>query len=76
VWAGPANGGAKGVLVWTTTDAYVKVGEAVTATSASTPIPAYTMVTLAVPMSAKTFVVSAIQISAGGTVYAKPVGGS
>lgn len=66
--------GAPAVLVWATTDAYVKVGEAVTATSASMPIPAYTPVRIEVPQGAGAgWRVSAIQISAGGTVYAKPL---
>ena len=69
--------GANAVLVWATTDAYVKVGAGVTATSASTPIPAYTPVLLNVPKgTGEPWRVSALQISAGGTVYAKPVNGA
>lgn len=68
--------GPRGVLVWCTTDAYVKVGEAVVATTASTPIPAYTPVAFLVPAgSGAAWRVSAIQISAGGSVYAKPIAG-
>ena len=37
---GTWNPGPQGVLVWATQDVYVAVGEGVTATSASTPIPA------------------------------------
>ena len=67
---------AKAVLVWTTSDAYVKVGEGVTATTADLPIPAYTPVMLAVPQGTNAaWRVSAIQISAGGSVYAKPIAG-
>lgn len=67
---------AKAVMVWCTSDAYVRVGEGVTATSADLPLPAYQVVILSVPPgSGAPFVVSAIQISAGGTVYAKSVGG-
>lgn len=69
--AGPTE-----VLVWTTTDAYVKVGYSVTATTGSTPVPAFTPVKIAVPMTGQTsgkWTVSAIQISAGGSVYAKPL---
>lgn len=67
---------AQAVLIWTTSDAYVKVGEGVTATSADLPIPAYTPVMLSVPAgSGAPWRVSAIQISAGGTVYAKPIVG-
>jgi hypothetical protein len=68
---------ASAVLVWTTTDAYVKVGEGVTATSADLPIPAFIPVLISVPRgTGGAWRVSAIQISAGGTVYAKPVGGA
>lgn len=67
--------GPRGVLVWTTTDAYVKVGESVTATTGSCPIPAYTPIIFRVPAgTGANWRVSAIQVSAGGTVYAKPVG--
>ncbi len=55
---GPWNAGPQGVLVWCTQDAYIAVGEGVTATSASTPIP---------------WRVSALQVSTSGTVYAKPI---
>lgn len=66
--------GPQGVLVWSTTDAYIKVGEGVTATTASTPIPAYTPVPFAVPLTVSgLWRVSAIQVSAGGSVYAKPI---
>lgn len=68
--------GPSGVLVWTTTDAYVRVGDAVTATTADTPVPAYTPITIAVPYNVVSWRVSAIQISAGGTVYAKPIMGT
>ena len=67
------NPGASTVMVWCTTDAYIKVGEAVTATTADTPVPAYTPMWFPVPAgSGAPFRVSAIQISAGGTVYTKP----
>ena len=62
------------VLVWTTTDAYIKVGEGVTATTNDFPIPAATPVILyAPPGSGAAWRVSAIQIGAAGTVYAKPI---
>jgi len=73
------NAGPQGVLVWCTTDAYILVGEGVTATTAATPIPAGTAVPIYVPQSGggggsgATWRVSAIQISAGGTLYAKPI---
>ena len=61
------NAGPQGVLVWSTTDAYVLVGEGVTATSAATPLPAYTPVPITVPPgTGAVWRVSAIQISAGG----------
>lgn len=65
------------LLVWTTTDAYVTVGEGVTATSSDLPIPANIPVILYVPRGSGAAVrASAIQISAGGSIYAKPVGGA
>jgi len=64
--------GPTSVMVWSTTDCYVKVGEAVTATTADTPIPAYTPFWLPVPNgTGASWRVSAIQISAGGTIYTK-----
>ena len=67
----------KGVLVWATTDCYIRVGVGVTATSADMAFPANTPVTIADPDGGVVpFRVSAIQISAGGTIYAKPVAGS
>lgn len=66
--------GPQGVAVYCTTDAYVKVGEGATATTASTPIPANTLVPLKVPQGAGApWRVSAIQIAAGGSVFAKPI---
>lgn len=72
------DGKTGGVWIWTTTDAYVIVGEGVTATTSNgLPIPAYTPVTIPIPQSCKeTFRVSAIQATTGGTVYAKPVAGN
>jgi hypothetical protein len=68
------NAGPQGVLVWCTSDAYVLVGEGVTATSAATPLPAGVPVPIFVPGgTGATWRVSAIQISAGGTLYAKPI---
>jgi hypothetical protein len=71
--------GPQGVLVWSTSDAYIRVGNGVTATSADTPLPANTPVPIYVPQpgdaggTGGTWRVSAIQISAGGTLYAKPI---
>lgn len=68
------NAGPQGVLVWSSSDAYVRVGEGVTATTADTPIPAGTPVLFRVPPNVSgIWRVSAIQITTGGTVYAKPV---
>ena len=71
--------GPQGVLVWCTTDAYVAVGENATATTNDTPIPAYTPVPFYVPQTGGggatggAWRVSAIQVAAGGTIYAKPI---
>lgn len=67
---------APAVVVWCTTDAYIAVGLAgsTTATTADTPIPAYTPVPFVVPQTgSKNWTVSAIQITAGGSVFAKPL---
>ena len=66
--------GAQGVVVWSTTAAYVTVGEGVTATTSSTPIPANTPIPFIVPQgTGAPWRVSAIQIASAGTVYAKPI---
>lgn len=68
------NAGPQGVLVWSDQPCYVEVGEGAVATTASTPIPAYTPVPFAVPLTTSgVWRVSAIQVSSGGTVYAKPI---
>lgn len=68
--------GPAAVLVWCSTDAYVKVGEGVTATTASMPIPAGVPVVIEVPLgTGASWRVSAIQIAAAGSVYAKPLAG-
>lgn len=68
------NAGPQGVLVWSTTDAYILVGEGVTATTAATPLPANTPVPFTVPPgTGAVWRVSAIQIASGGTLYAKPI---
>ena len=68
------NAGPQGVVVWATEPCYVAVGEGATATTASTPIPAFTPIPFAVPEgTGAPWRVSAIQVSAGGTVYAKPI---
>lgn len=66
--------GPQGVVVWSTTPAYILVGEGVTATTASTPIPAFTPIPFTVPPgTGAPWRVSAIQVSAGGDVYCKPI---
>lgn len=68
------NAGPQGVLVWCTSDAYILVGEGVTATTAATPLPAGVPVPIYVPQgTGGIWRVSAIQIIAGGTLYAKPI---
>ena len=63
---------ASSVMVWSTADCYVKVGEGVTATSADTPIPSYTPMFFPVAQgTGAPWRVSAVQISEGGTIYAK-----
>lgn len=68
------NAGPQGVLVWCTTDAYIRVGENATATASDTPLPANTPVPITVPPNASgIWRVSALQVLAGGTLYAKPI---
>jgi len=66
--------GPQGVVLWSTTAAYVVIGEGVTATTSSTPIPANTPIPFIVPQgTGAPWRVSAIQIGSAGTVYAKPI---
>jgi hypothetical protein len=66
--------GPEGVVVWSTTPAYVVVGEGVTATTSATPIPALTPIPFVVPPgTGAPWRVSAIRVSDDGTVYAKPI---
>jgi len=71
--------GAQGVMVWCTSDAYIAVGEGVTATSTATPIPANTPIPFYVPQpgggggTGAPWRVSAMQITTAGTLYAKPI---
>ena len=68
------NAGPEGVMVWSTEPCYVAVGEGVTATASDTPIPAFTPIPFKIPTGTSAlWRVSAIQISAGGTVYCKPM---
>jgi hypothetical protein len=66
--------GPQGVVVWCTTAAYVVVGEGVTATTSSTPIPANTPIPFIVPQgTGAPWRVSAIQVGSNGNLYAKPI---
>jgi hypothetical protein len=66
--------GPQGVVIWATTPCYVVVGEGVTATTSSTPIPAFTPIPFTVPEgTGAPWRVSAIQVSTGGSVYCKPI---
>jgi hypothetical protein len=66
--------GPQGVLVWSDQACYVTVGESVTATTSSTPVPANTPIPFIVPQgTGGAWRVSALQVSTGGTVYAKPM---
>lgn len=66
--------GAQGVVVWSDQACYVLVGEAVTATTSSTPVPPFTPIPFKVPASVSgQWRVSAIQVSTGGTIYCKPI---
>jgi len=68
------NAGPQGVVVWATEPCYVLVGEGATATTASTPVPAFTPIPFVVPGgTGAPWRVSAVQISAGGSIYAKPI---
>ncbi len=71
---GTWSAGPQGVVVWSDQACFVLVGEAVTATTSSTPIPANTPIPFKVPQgTGALWRVSAIQVSTGGTVYAKPM---
>ena len=66
--------GPQGVVIWSDQACYVAVGEGAVATTASTPIPANSPIPFKVPEgTGAPWRVSAIQVSTGGTVYAKPV---
>ena len=71
---GAWTAGPQGVVIWSDQPCYVEVGEGVTATVGSTPIPAYTPIPFKVPVgTGAPWRVSALQIVAGGTVYCKPI---
>ena len=66
--------GPEGVVVWSTTAAYIRVGEGVTATTSDTPIPANTPIPFLVPNgTGAPWRVSALRVTSDGAVYAKPI---
>ena len=65
--------GPEGVMVWSDQPCFVEVGVNAIATTSSTPIPANTPVPFKVNANGQNWRVSAIQVSEGGTVYAKPI---
>jgi hypothetical protein len=66
--------GPQGVVVWSDQPCYIEVGSGVTATTGSTPIPAFTPIPFKVPENGGgPWRVSAIQVSAAGTIYCKPI---
>ena len=67
------NAGPQGVMVWSDQPCYIAVGENVTATTADTPIPAFTPIPFKVPLIVSgQWRVSAIQVSVSGNIYCKP----
>ncbi len=68
------SSGPEGVMVWSTSPCYIAIGEGVTATTSDTPIPANTPIPFKIPDTVSgIWRVSALQISAGGDVYCKPM---
>jgi hypothetical protein len=68
--------GPEGVVVWADAACYVLVSEGGTAATATngTAVPANTPIPFFVPRDKSApWAVSAVQISTGGTVYAKPI---
>lgn len=71
---GAWDAGPQGVVVWSTTDAYIAIGEGATATTSSTAIPGNTPIAFIVPPgTGAPWRVSAMQIFTNGIVYAKPI---
>lgn len=65
------------VWVWTTTDAYIRIGASPTAVTTDFPLPAMTPMVFPVSprdaQSSNGCKVSAVQIASGGTLYVCPV---
>jgi len=68
----PWPAGPEGVLVWSTTDCYVRVGSGA-ATIADCPIPAHTPIPFKVPVKGVPWTVSVVQIATAGNLYCKPI---
>ena len=67
------NAGPIAVIVYTTSDGFVAVGENAVATTSSTPFVAFVEKIIKVPPgTGAAWRVSAIQNTASGTVFAKP----
>ena len=66
--------GPQGVLITCDSDAYVCVGESAVATTSDTFIPASVPIAFKVEQgTGAPWTVSAIQVSSGGTIYARPI---
>jgi hypothetical protein len=67
--------GPQGILVWSDQACYVEVGVGAEATTASTPIPAFTPIPFVVPIntSGAPWRVSAVRVANNGTIYCKPI---
>jgi hypothetical protein len=67
--------GPQGVVVWSTTASYIEVGEGAVATTASTPIPAFTPIPFYAPQTGggAPWRVSALRVADNGVVYCKPI---
>ena len=66
--------GPEGVMVWSDQPCYVEVGEGAVATTASTPIPAFTPIPFKIPTGTSGgWRVSAIRITNDGAIFCKPM---
>lgn len=65
--------GAKGVWVFVTSIAHVKVGASPTATTADIPLPASVPVLIPIENNTGDIKVSAVQSAAGGNLHVQPV---
>lgn len=65
--------GAKGVWVFVTSIAFVKIGAGITALTTDIPLPASVPVLIPIENNTGDIVVSAIQSAAGGNLHVQPV---